>query len=100
MGKSKDVQNLNAPGPGQYNQDDSIVKKSSARVGIPGAKRAENLPGVGTGDDPDLGTSHLQMTAAGIMEYRSQERTDSSLQRQARMGKTLDLDQAPTTPET
>ena len=55
MGKSKDAQNLNAPGPGQYNQDDSIVKKSSARVGIPGAKRAENLPGVGTGDDPGPG---------------------------------------------
>lgn len=32
-----------------------MVRQSSARVGIPGAKRAEQLPGVGTAEEPGPG---------------------------------------------
>ena len=43
------------PGPGQYNQDDSIVKKSSASIRMTSQKRSVNMPGVDATESPGPG---------------------------------------------
>ena len=62
MGKREEKLSTN-PGPGQYNQDDSIVKKSSASIRMTSTKRSKNMPGVDASESP--GPGHFNAADGG-----------------------------------